>query len=89
MFLRSSAGGLAKPGFSDLYLPGPNCTSNCAGHTIYDPSQSSTAQDLGQPFTISYGDNSTVSGEQYSDTVSISGLTVRWILFLGLRCLTI
>ncbi|KAH0838835.1 Asp-domain-containing protein [Lanmaoa asiatica] len=53
---------------------GPKCTTNCAGHTIYNPSSSSTAHDLGKTFSLSYGDGSTVSGEQYSDTVVLDGL---------------
>ena len=62
-------------GSSDLFLPGKNCDSTCSGHTPYDPSASSTSTDLGTPFSLSYGDGSTVSGEQYTDTVTIAGLT--------------
>ncbi|KAH7919101.1 acid protease [Leucogyrophana mollusca] len=62
-------------GSSDLFLPGPACGSSCNGHTKYDPSSSSTSKDLGKTFTLKYGDNSTVSGEQYTDTVAIAGLT--------------
>ena len=64
-------------GSSDLFLPGPSCSTNCAGHTKYTPSSSSTAVDLKKTFALKYGDGSTVSGEQYTDTVSIAGLTVR------------
>ncbi|KIK96001.1 hypothetical protein PAXRUDRAFT_774687 [Paxillus rubicundulus Ve08.2h10] len=62
-------------GSSDLFLPGPNCGSTCSGHAIYDPSSSSTSQALGETFSLQYGDGSTVTGEQYIDTVSIVGLT--------------
>jgi cathepsin D len=62
-------------GSSDLFLPGKNCDSTCSGHTLYDPSASSTSSDVGSTFSLSYGDGSTVSGEQYTDTVSIQGLT--------------
>ncbi|EGO03508.1 hypothetical protein SERLA73DRAFT_175015 [Serpula lacrymans var. lacrymans S7.3] len=61
-------------GSSDLFLPGPNCGSTCQGHTIYKPSSSSTAKDLQKTFKLTYGDNSSVSGEQYTDTVLIAGL---------------
>jgi cathepsin D len=61
-------------GSSDLFLPGNNCDSTCSGHTPYNPSDSSTSADLGTPFSLSYGDGSTVSGEQFTDTVSIAGL---------------
>lgn len=63
-------------GSSDLFLPGKDCDSTCSGHTLYDPSASSTSKDVGQTFSLQYGDGSTVSGEQYTDTVTISGLTV-------------
>ncbi|EIW79799.1 acid protease [Coniophora puteana RWD-64-598 SS2] len=62
-------------GSSDLFLPGPDCDSSCSGHTAYDPSKSSSSSDVGQTFSLSYGDGSTVSGEQYTDTVAIAGLT--------------
>ncbi|EGO21894.1 hypothetical protein SERLADRAFT_335370, partial [Serpula lacrymans var. lacrymans S7.9] len=62
-------------GSSDLFLPGPNCSSTCSGHTIYNPLTSTTSKDLGGTFTLTYGDGSTVEGELYSDTVSIAGLS--------------
>ncbi|KAI9442983.1 acid protease [Lactarius indigo] len=61
-------------GSSDLFLPGADCGSSCSGHKIYNVSESSTAKDLNKKFELTYGDNSTVSGEQYTDTVSIVGL---------------
>ena len=62
-------------GSSDLFLPGKDCGDTCSGHTAYDTSKSSSAKDLGQQFSLKYGDGSTVSGEVFSDTVSIGGLT--------------
>ncbi|VDB98852.1 unnamed protein product [Peniophora sp. CBMAI 1063] len=62
-------------GSSDLFLPGSDCGSTCSGHTLYDPSSSSTSEDVGKDFSLQYGDGSTVSGEQYTDTVTIAGLT--------------
>ena len=64
-------------GSSDLFLPGPGCGSTCSGHATYDPSKSTTSSNVGQSFSLQYGDGSTVSGKQYTDTVSIAGLTVR------------
>ncbi|KAI0032971.1 acid protease [Vararia minispora EC-137] len=61
-------------GSSDLFLPGPNCDASCSGHTIYNPSTSSTSSDVGRTFSLAFGDNSTVSGELYTDTVSVAGL---------------
>ncbi|KAI0062158.1 acid protease [Artomyces pyxidatus] len=62
-------------GSSDLFLPGSNCDSSCAGHTAYNPRSSSTSRDLHETFSLAYADGSTVDGEQYTDTVSIDGLT--------------
>ncbi|TFK45302.1 acid protease [Heliocybe sulcata] len=61
-------------GSSDLFLPGPTCNTNCAGHKAYNPSQSSSSKDTHQTFQLSYGDGSSVQGEQYSDSVIIQGL---------------
>ena len=64
-------------GSSDLFVPGPSCTSsNCKGHTIFTPKSSSTAVDVGKTFNLQYGSGQ-VQGEQYTDTVTIAGLTVR------------
>ncbi|KAI0048764.1 acid protease [Auriscalpium vulgare] len=62
-------------GSSDLFLPGAQCISNCQGHTPYDPTASSTSHDRGTTFSLAYGDGSTVSGKQYSDDVTVAGLT--------------
>jgi hypothetical protein len=63
-------------GSSDFFLFSSTCGANCSGHTFYDPSQSSSAQDLHKPFLLAYGDGSTASGEQFTDVVSVAGLTV-------------
>ena len=48
-----------------------------AGHTLYDPSKSSTFNKLqGQSYSISYGDGSKSSGVVGTDTVDIGGATV-------------
>ncbi|KAF7978615.1 hypothetical protein HWV62_45358 [Athelia sp. TMB] len=62
-------------GSSDLFLPGPNCGSSCEGHTTYNPGTSSSSNNLGRSFSLEYGDGSTVSGTEYTDTVTITGLT--------------
>jgi len=65
-------------GSSDLYIPDVSCASSkfCQGHARYDHSKSTTAKAVGKPFTIEYGDNSTVGGKQYTDTVTIAGFSV-------------
>lgn len=51
--------------------------STTAGHDIYNPADSSTAQYLsGYTWKITYGDNSGASGDVYKDTVSVGGTTV-------------
>lgn len=64
-------------GSSDLFLPSPNCDSSCSGHKQYDPHASSTAQDLSMPYSLSFGDGSTVDGRQFTDVVSIAGMTAK------------
>ncbi|KAF8553161.1 acid protease [Imleria badia] len=61
-------------GSSDFFVPSSAC-SNCGSHTRYDPGASSTSSDLGKTFSLFMGNKKTVSGEQYSDTVSVAGLT--------------
>ncbi|KAH9958948.1 acid protease [Russula dissimulans] len=62
-------------GSSDLFLPSSNCGTTCSGHATYNPDDSSTSQDLGKQFTLTYGDGSSVSGTEYTDRVEIAGLT--------------
>ncbi|KAI9453012.1 acid protease [Lactarius psammicola] len=62
-------------GSGDMFLPASNCDSTCSGHTLYEPSKSSTSKDLGRAFKLQFGDGSTVtvSGKQYTDTVTLAG----------------
>ncbi|KAF9225055.1 acid protease [Gyrodon lividus] len=62
-------------GSSDLFLPGPDCGSSCAGHYIYDPSFSETSVDLEKTFCMEFENGAAVAGEQYNDIVMISDLT--------------
>ncbi|KAI0785249.1 aspartic peptidase domain-containing protein [Abortiporus biennis] len=62
-------------GSSDLFLPGPRCSVNCQGHQIYNPSLSTSSVDRRKGFSLSYGDGSMVSGRQFTDTVTVAGLT--------------
>jgi hypothetical protein len=52
-------------------------SSESAGHTVYNPSRSHTAQELqGYSWNITYGDGSSSSGNVYTDTVTVGGLSV-------------
>ncbi len=57
-----------------MFLPGPSC-SNCEGHQIYNPTQSSSAKDLGTNVTLPFGKGE-VSGEFFSDNVVAGGFEV-------------
>lgn len=49
-----------------------------AGHTIFDPSQSSTWKDVsGSTWQIQYGDQSSASGDVGTDTVTVGGLAIK------------
>jgi len=56
-------------------LPLLGCGASCSGHTLYNPSASSTAKDLSKTFSVSYGDNSNATGKLFTDVVRIAGLT--------------
>lgn len=64
--------------FEDAMLKGTKCSSlSCKGinnnRTTYDPKSSSTSKDLGDPAKLHYG--TTVTGDYYSDSVSVDGLS--------------
>lgn len=63
-------------GSSDLFVPGPTCAENCAGHKKYDPTQSTNAMKKGNSFKLEFGDASAVTGVEYTDNVNLGGLTV-------------
>ncbi|NWY76971.1 CATE protein, partial [Erithacus rubecula] len=63
-------------GSSNLWVPSVYCVSKaCAAHTRFQPTQSSTYQVIGTPFSIQYGTGS-LTGIIGSDQVAVQGLTV-------------
>ncbi|KAI0930017.1 hypothetical protein AcV5_006827 [Taiwanofungus camphoratus] len=64
-------------GSSDLWVPSAHCNSSvCYRKHTYCPEISYTSQQKSGVFSIQYGDQSTVSGPIYTDTVSVAGVTV-------------
>ncbi|KAF9222826.1 Asp-domain-containing protein [Gyrodon lividus] len=62
-------------GSSDLILPGIDCDYSCDSHAIYDPGASLTSAELGKPFNIKFTGGDAAFGYQYTDNVTIVGLT--------------
>ncbi|KAL9608122.1 MAG: hypothetical protein Q9167_007029 [Letrouitia subvulpina] len=64
-------------GSSDLWTFSSETPSNQAtGHTIYNPSKSTTAKEIdGATWSITYGDGSSSSGTVYTDTVAVGATT--------------
>lgn len=50
--------------------------SSTKGHTIYNPSKSSTAKKASGTWNISYGDGSSASGNVYTDNVTVADVTI-------------
>ena len=46
------------------------------GHTIYNPTKSSSAKEADGSWNISYGDGSSASGNVYSETVTLGDLAI-------------
>ncbi|KAH9984829.1 aspartic peptidase domain-containing protein [Russula vinacea] len=64
-------------GSSDLFVPSTKCGTSCSGHKAYNPSASSTSHDLRTKFTLTYLDGASISGEQYTDVVTIGGVVAK------------
>lgn len=74
-------------GSSDLWVVDANAycqpslissdPENCKKLGTYDPSTSTTGQNLGQTFEIEYGDKSTSDGTYYTDSITIAGVTLQ------------
>ncbi|KAJ5670410.1 aspergillopepsin A-like aspartic endopeptidase [Penicillium maclennaniae] len=65
-------------GSADMWVLNSNMNSSyTSGHTVYDPSKSTTYKAVtNSSFEISYGDNSWAKGTVCRDTVSIGGATI-------------
>ncbi|RMZ82955.1 hypothetical protein DV737_g1754, partial [Chaetothyriales sp. CBS 132003] len=65
-------------GSADLWVFSSELSSSeRSGHSYYTPSKSSTSsEESGETWSISYGDGSGASGNVYADTVIVGGVTV-------------
>jgi len=63
-------------GSSDLWFPSVDVAAASPNQAKFDPSKSSTFQQDGRPWKISYGDGSNSSGILGTDTVTIGGIQV-------------
>jgi Eukaryotic aspartyl protease len=61
-------------GSSDLFVPSIDCKQKCTGHNLFNASASITAVDLGKTFSIPHPLGTSVSGEQYSETIHIDNI---------------
>ncbi|KAH8291796.1 hypothetical protein KR054_000740 [Drosophila jambulina] len=67
---------LPDTGSSNIWLPGPHCTSKaCRNHDRFKPGKSSTFKKLGKKFAIHYGSGA-VQGVLVRDRVGVAGLSV-------------
>ncbi|CDO77214.1 hypothetical protein BN946_scf184747.g27 [Trametes cinnabarina] len=66
-------------GSSDLWVWSSELAraSTLKGHTIYNPSKSSTAKKSSGTWNISYGDGSSASGNVYTDNVTVGDITIK------------
>ncbi|KAG8874317.1 hypothetical protein FRB97_005985 [Tulasnella sp. 331] len=62
-------------GSSDLWLPLATCVGGCSSPQ-FDADASSTFNDSGTPFSITYEDQSGATGTVATDTVAVAGLTL-------------
>ncbi|KAI1321757.1 hypothetical protein EDD11_000033 [Mortierella claussenii] len=65
-------------GSADIWFPSSTCIAPaCKAHNSFNPTKSSTFQQDGRPWNISYGDNSNAGGMLGSDIVNVGGIAVR------------
>ncbi|KAF8339157.1 aspartic peptidase domain-containing protein [Cantharellus anzutake] len=64
-------------GSSDFFIPDVTCKNCGARSAHYDSSLSSTSSRMGKTFFIRDADGSLTTGHQYTDAVTVTGLTAR------------
>ncbi|KAI9057680.1 acid protease, partial [Trametes sanguinea] len=66
-------------GSSDLWVWSSELARSTSkkGHTIYDPTKSSTAKKASGTWNISYGDGSSASGNVYTDDVTVADIVIK------------
>ena len=61
--------------YSDLWLAGSSCGTDCDGITTFDASGSSSFNNLSTTFSITYGSGA-ASGTLAEDTIQMAGFSV-------------
>ncbi|TCD66598.1 hypothetical protein EIP91_001155 [Steccherinum ochraceum] len=63
-------------GSASSFVVSASCTTTtCQAHRRYNPALSTTSRNLNKPFTLKVSDTESVGGAQYSETMSVAGLT--------------
>ncbi|GAA94723.1 uncharacterized protein L969DRAFT_103498 [Mixia osmundae IAM 14324] len=63
-------------GSADTWVAGTGCAT-CTDKNLYDANSSTTAKELTETFSIYYVDGSSTSGDVYTDSVSVGGLSAK------------
>jgi len=75
-------------GSSNLWLPLNTCRSSaCTGHSLYNPSKSSTYVENGESISIAYGSGA-CSGKLAEDTVNLAGADITGVVFGAMTTLS-
>ncbi|KAF9574925.1 hypothetical protein EC968_004926 [Mortierella alpina] len=71
-------------GSSDIWFPSTTCKATaCRRHTRFSPDRSSTFEDDGRSWSITYGDGSGASGVLGVDLIDVGGISVRQTIGLA------
>ncbi|KAF5371349.1 hypothetical protein D9758_004184 [Tetrapyrgos nigripes] len=76
-------------GSADFWIVSRSCNDTvCTSKHTYDFNASTTAQEQSGNFSIHYGDGSTASGDLFTDSVTVAGVTAKDQFFAAVRNLS-